>query len=102
MEGNGSALGDKGPVRPGLMLVMDQNGNLEILDEVAQTKEWEDGPKEPERPAIGRPGGRSRRRRAAAAPGQPRLRGDSTETISWARRGRAGVDEHSAAELPFL
>ena len=49
---------DKGPVRPGLMLVLDQDGNLEILDEVAQTKEWEDATKEPERPSTDRARGR--------------------------------------------
>jgi hypothetical protein len=40
---------DRSCVTPGLILVMDDAGNLILHDEVAETKQWEEATKEPER-----------------------------------------------------
>jgi hypothetical protein len=40
---------DKPIVSPGLVLVMDESGNLVMHDEVAEAKEWDEASKEPER-----------------------------------------------------
>ena len=45
----GELVGDRTKESPGMILVMDESGNLVMHDEVAESKEWEEATKEPER-----------------------------------------------------
>ena len=47
---------DRSCVIPGLILVMDDAGNLILHDEVAETKQWEEATKEPEKEQPKEPG----------------------------------------------